>query len=91
VNVGRTVAGTATAALVAPGTMVPMITAPAAAQESGGGTRNAILYLGDGMGQAQRDAGQPVSLGFTRTLAMDSLPVAGMFGTAAAGDETGSG
>jgi len=62
-----------------------MSTPPAAAQEMGQ-ARNVIFYLGDGMGQAHRDAGQLVSVGLTERLAMDSLPVVGMVGTNAAGD-----
>ena len=46
-----------------------------------GPAKNIIFYLGDGMGQAHRDAGQLTQVGPYTTLAMDSLPIVGMVGT----------
>lgn len=46
-----------------------------------GGAASLIFYLGDGMGQAHRDAGQLFFVGAYETQVMDSLPVVGMIGT----------
>jgi alkaline phosphatase len=46
--------------------------------------RNAILLIGDGMGQAHRLGGQLLAAGRTGRLAMDRLPVAGLMGTTSA-------
>lgn len=43
--------------------------------------RNVIFLLGDGMGQAHRDAGQLFGIGAYDKLVMDSLAVAGLVGT----------
>lgn len=47
----------------------------------GGVARNVIFMLGDGMGRAQRDAGQLFTVGPYDRLAMDTLPVTGFVGT----------
>jgi alkaline phosphatase len=44
--------------------------------------RRVILMIGDGMGAAQRQAGQWSKVGLTGTLAMDNLPVSGWVQTA---------
>lgn len=44
--------------------------------------RNIILLIGDGMGEQQRKSAQWVSVGFSETLAMDSMPVLGWARTA---------
>lgn len=59
----------------------------ASAAQDQGGAKSVIFFLGDGMGEAHRGAGQLASIGLTGTLAMDSLPVVGLVGTNAAGDE----
>lgn len=59
----------------------------ARAQDDPEAARNVIFFIGDGMGEAQRRAGQLSSVGLTGTLIMDSLPVTGRVGTNAAGDE----
>jgi alkaline phosphatase len=46
--------------------------------------RNVILFIGDGMGQAHRYAGQLVSAGRYGRLAMDQLPYHGLMGTTSA-------
>ncbi len=46
-----------------------------------GAAASLIFYLGDGMGQAHRDAGQLYFVGAYETQVMDSLPVVGMIGT----------
>jgi alkaline phosphatase len=43
--------------------------------------RNVILFIGDGMGQAHRFAGQLLAAGRDGRLAMDRLPYAGQMGT----------
>lgn len=64
----------------------PVLLQATAAQDAGT-AQNVIFYMGDGMGEAHRDAGQLVGVGLTGTLVMDSLPVVGMVGTNAVGDE----
>ncbi len=54
--------------------------------EDWGDRRRVILMIGDGMGAAQRQAGQWSRVGLTGTLAMDSLPVTGSIQT---GNATG--
>ena len=49
--------------------------------------RNVILFIGDGMGQAHRFAGQLLAVGQQGRLAMDRLPFLGQMGTLCA-DET---
>jgi alkaline phosphatase len=46
-----------------------------------GPAKSVIFYLGDGMGQAHRDAGQLAQVGAYANLAMNSLPVVGLVGT----------
>ena len=46
-----------------------------------GKARNVILFIGDGMGTAQRNAGALTTVGLDGELAMDSLPYAGMVKT----------
>jgi len=62
-----------------------------AQKESGrstGKAKNAIFMMGDGMGQAHRDAIQLATVGAYDRLAMDRLPVEGMVGTNSADPET---
>lgn len=57
------------------------------AQETGE-ARNVILFIGDGLGAAQRDAIQLATVGPYERLAMDSLPYEGMVGTNSVDPET---
>lgn len=50
--------------------------------------RNVILFIGDGMGQAHRFAGQLLAAGRTGRLAMDRLPVLGQMNTMCADPTT---
>lgn len=50
--------------------------------------RSLILFIGDGMGQAHRFAGQLLSAGRHGRLAMDRLPVLGQMGTMCADNAT---
>lgn len=50
--------------------------------------RNVILFIGDGLGPAQRDAIQLATVGPYEELAMDSLPYEGMVGTNSVDPET---
>lgn len=67
--------------------------APAAAGEDGQGSRdqgkarNVILFIGDGMGAAQRNAGTLATVGLDGELVMDSLPYAGLVQTDSADPE----
>lgn len=67
--------------------------APAAAGEDGRGSRdqgkarNVILFIGDGMGAAQRNAGTLATVGLDGELVMDSLPYAGLVQTDSADPE----
>ncbi|MBU4262070.1 MAG: alkaline phosphatase [Proteobacteria bacterium] len=47
-------------------------------------TRNIILFIGDGMGQAQRQAARLSAVGDNGRLAMDDMPATGLLHTAAA-------
>ena len=58
------------------------------AQSSSGGAENVIFMMGDGMGQAQRDAIQLATVGAYDNLVMDSLPYEGMVGTNSVDPET---
>jgi alkaline phosphatase len=53
-----------------------------------GKAKSAIFMMGDGMGQAQRDAIQLATVGAYDRLEMDKLPVEGMVGTNAADPRT---
>ena len=57
------------------------------AQEAGS-ARNVILFIGDGLGAAQRDAIQLATVGPYEQLTMDSLPYTGMAGTNSVDPET---
>ena len=57
------------------------------AQEAGS-ARNVVLFIGDGLGAAQRDAIQLATLGPYEQLNMDSLPYTGMVGTNSVDPET---
>ena len=65
---------------------------PAPAQEGSevesGGAKNVILFVGDGLGAAQRDAIQLATVGPYEKLAMDSLPYAGLVSTNSVDPET---
>lgn len=50
--------------------------------------RNVILFIGDGLGPAQRDAIQLATVGPYEKLVMDSLPYEGMVGTNSVDPET---
>lgn len=52
-----------------------------------GAARNVIFMLGDGMGLAQRTAGQLATVGAYDRLTMDTLPVSGIVGTNASDPE----
>lgn len=73
----------ATAALAAPAVAFGrQIASPGASPATAGGsTKSVIFFLGDGMAQAHRDAGQLFSVGAYAPLVMDSLPYAGLIGT----------
>ena len=86
----RTLAGVLTGAVALSGLAVGSVLAtPGVAQEASasasasasGGARSVILFLGDGMGAAHREAGQLATVGADGRLVMDTLPVAGMVGT----------
>jgi alkaline phosphatase len=50
--------------------------------------KNVILFVGDGMGAAQRNAGALTGVGVQDDLVMDSLPYAGLVHTDSVDDET---
>ena len=56
------------------------------AQEAG--AKNVILFIGDGLGAAQRDAIQLATVGPYERLAMDSLPYTGMVSTSSVNSKT---
>jgi alkaline phosphatase len=58
------------------------------AQDGSGEAKNVIFAMGDGMGQAHRDAIQLSKVGPYERLVMDRLPYEGMVGTNAADPET---
>lgn len=51
------------------------------AQEDARGARNVVLFLGDGLGGAQRLAGQLATIGSNERLRMDALPYGGLVDT----------
>ena len=57
-------------------------------QADPGVARNVILFVGDGMGPAQRNAARLAGVGTAGNLVMDSLPYAGLARTASADPET---
>jgi alkaline phosphatase len=61
---------------------------PAEAQQESGRATNVILFIGDGTGPAHRLAGQLATVGLDGLLVMDTLPVAGLSGTAPDDPET---
>ncbi|MGF1470616.1 MAG: alkaline phosphatase [Rubrobacteraceae bacterium] len=63
------------------------LTGASPAQENGG-ARNVILFIGDGLGAAQRDAIQLATVGPYGRLAMDDLPYRGMVSTNPVDSET---
>jgi len=62
--------------------------APAAGRTTSGPARNVILFVGDGLGPAQRNAARLVSVGTDGRLAMDALPYAGLAMTDSADPST---
>lgn len=60
----------------------------AGAQQDAGQAKNVILFIGDGMGPAHRLAGQFAAVGPYDRLVMDTLPIAGLSGTAPDDPET---
>lgn len=75
-----------TPAVTAPEVTIPEVVIPVATRQpeerdvthaTWTDRRRVILMIGDGMGAAQRQAGQWSSVGLSGTLAMDSLPVSG--------------
>lgn len=55
--------------------------APNQADAASSNTRNVILFIGDGMGAAQRDAIRLATVGEKGNLAMDSMPYVGLIHT----------
>ncbi len=72
------VATAATALFV---TSVVTTQAPNHADAASSNTRNVILFVGDGMGTAQRDAIRLATVGLQGNLAMDSMPYVGLIHT----------
>lgn len=72
------VATAATALFV---TSVVTTQAPNHADAASSNTRNVILFIGDGMGTAQRDAIRLATVGLQGNLAMDSMPYVGLIHT----------
>lgn len=69
------------AALLLPALAVMVLVGASAGQaqdDPGGGARNVILFVGDGMGTSHRDAVRYVTVGSGGALAMDDMPYAGM-------------
>ncbi|MNB71054.1 Alkaline phosphatase 4 precursor [compost metagenome] len=73
------IAGTAATALLLSGTFAAYDTKQAEAATSK--TKNVILFVGDGMGTAQRDAIRLATVGESGKLAMDAMPFAGLIHT----------
>ena len=71
----------ATAATVLFVTSVVTTQAPNHADAASSNTRNVILFIGDGMGTAQRDAIRLATVGLQGNLAMDSMPYVGLIHT----------
>ncbi len=65
-----------------------MISSTLNGDRSGTKARNIILFIGDGMGQAHRFAGQLLAAGRDGRLAMDRLPYLGQMGTMCADPST---
>ncbi len=64
------------------GVAAPALAAPGVSTQQGsGGAKNVVVFLGDGMGEAQRNAGQLLTVGAYDSLVMDTLPYAGEMGT----------
>ncbi len=71
----------AAAAIAIGGTRLGVRAQDASPVPAAGAAKSVIFYLGDGMGQAHRDAGQWFYTGAYTPQAMDALPVVGMVGT----------
>lgn len=77
--IGGAAATSAILALGGPRLIAAQPATPAAATTAS--ATSAIFIMGDGMGQAHRDAGQLFSVGAYDRLVMDTLPVIGLVGT----------
>ncbi|MFC5648389.1 alkaline phosphatase [Paenibacillus solisilvae] len=73
------IVGSAAAALVV--TSVISAQAPDHADAASSKTKNVILFIGDGMGTAQRDAIRLATVGEKGSLAMDAMPSVGLIHT----------
>ncbi|AKG35287.1 alkaline phosphatase [Paenibacillus durus] len=73
------IAGTAATALLLSGAYA--VQAPKQADAASSRTKNVILFVGDGMGTAQRDAIRLATVGEKGKLAMDSMPYVGLIHT----------
>lgn len=77
--IGGAAATSAILALGGPRLIAAQTATPAAATTAS--ATSTIFIMGDGMGQAHRDAGQLFSVGAYDRLVMDTLPVIGLVGT----------
>nr|WP_223879782.1 alkaline phosphatase [Paenibacillus spiritus] len=84
----RTAAVMAAAALLAGGTTAGH--APKQADAASAKARNVILFVGDGMGTAQRNAIRLATVGENGKLAMDAMPYAGLIHTSSTSPVTDS-
>lgn len=86
---GLIASATATSALAVLGSS-QMVTAQDGTPQSAatGVAKSAIFMMGDGMGQAHRDAGLLYTVGAYERLIMDTLPIAGLVGTNSVDPET---
>lgn len=75
------VAGTLALGLAAAGGSRVMTARQATPISGTGAAKNVIFMMGDGMGLAQRTAGQLATVGAYGRLTMDTLPVSGIVGT----------
>jgi len=75
----QTIAATAAAAILVSGAITTQISNRAEAASSH--TKNVILFVGDGMGTAQRNAIRLATVGLEGKLAMDDMPYAGLIHT----------
>jgi len=71
----------ASAAVFAVAAVLPAAGGPHHADAAAAKTKNVILFVGDGMGSAQREAIRLATVGMRGQLAMDDMPVTGMLHT----------